>query len=121
LNCKDLVFDGQVQTEKRINLLYDDVTHHYHVIGSMTFAFARRFVCKGCNKGCEMGEMHRCQETCSDCLSVPPCPYDDVRIPCESCNRQFRSRACFVNQKSNKIGKIPFVKRREIVPYVINL
>jgi hypothetical protein len=41
----------------------------------------------------------------SDCMSVPPCPYDDVRIQCESCNRQFRSRACFDNHKTNKIGK----------------
>jgi hypothetical protein len=38
-------------------------------------------------------------------MSVPPCPYDDVRIPCESCNRQFRIRACFDNHKTNKIGK----------------
>jgi hypothetical protein len=25
-NCKDLVFDGQIESEKRINLLYDGVT-----------------------------------------------------------------------------------------------
>jgi hypothetical protein len=86
LNCKDLVFDGQVESEKRINLIYDDVTHHYHVINSMTGALARRFVCKGCNKGCKCADMHRFQETCSNCMSVPPCPYDDVRVPCESCN-----------------------------------
>jgi hypothetical protein len=49
--------------------------------------------------------MHRCQCTCSDCISVPPCSYTDVRIPCESCNRQFRSRACFDKHKTNKIGK----------------
>jgi hypothetical protein len=27
LNCKDLAFDGQVESEKRINLIYDDVTN----------------------------------------------------------------------------------------------
>jgi hypothetical protein len=32
LNCSDMIFDGQVESENRINLLYDDVTHHYHVI-----------------------------------------------------------------------------------------
>jgi hypothetical protein len=41
LNCKDIMFDGQVQSEKRINLLYNDVTHHYHVINSMTVALSR--------------------------------------------------------------------------------
>jgi hypothetical protein len=68
LNCKDLVFNRQVETEKRINLLYDVVTHHYHVINSIPGAFARRFGCKDCNKGCERGVTHRCQETCNDCM-----------------------------------------------------
>jgi hypothetical protein len=64
--------------------------------------------------------MHRCQETCSDCMSVPPCPYTEVRILCESCNRQFSSRTCFDKHKTNKIGKKTYQKRREIVLYVIN-
>jgi hypothetical protein len=99
------MFDGQVESEKRFNLLYDYVKHHFHVINSVTGALSRRYVCKSCNKGCESGVTHKCQETCSDCMSVPPCSYADVRIPCESCNRQFRSRACFGRHKSNKMGK----------------
>ena len=35
LNCDDACFDGQVESEKRINLLYDDVEHHYHVINNI--------------------------------------------------------------------------------------
>jgi hypothetical protein len=120
LNCKDSVFDGQIESEKRINLHYDDVTHFYHVINTVTGELARRFVCKGCNKGCKSGEMHRCQETCSDYMLVSPCPYTDVRIPCDSYYTQFRSRACLNNHKTNKLGKRQFVKRREIVPYAIN-
>jgi hypothetical protein len=81
-----MISDGQVESEKKINL-YDNVTRHYHVINSVTGALARRFVCEGCNKECERGVMQRCQETCSDCMSVPPCSYAVVRIPCESCNR----------------------------------
>jgi hypothetical protein len=79
------MFDGQVESEKTINLLYDDVSHHYHVINNVTGALSWKYFCKGCNKGCESGITIRCQETCSDCMSVPPCPYADVRIPCESC------------------------------------
>ena len=48
LNCEDM-FHGQVQTEKRINLLYDNVARHYHAIVSITGAMAER-VCKACNK-----------------------------------------------------------------------
>jgi hypothetical protein len=44
LNCEDLVFDGQVESEKRIKLLYDDVTHHYHVINSVTSYVAKVFL-----------------------------------------------------------------------------
>jgi hypothetical protein len=60
LNCDDIVFDGQVEYEKRINLLYDDVSKHYHVIGNLTGAMAQRYVCRGCNKGCRRGVTHKC-------------------------------------------------------------
>jgi len=63
------MFDGHMESEKRINLLYDDVSHHYYVIKSVTGALSRQYVCKGCNKGCESGVTHRCQETCSDYVS----------------------------------------------------
>ena len=53
-------------------------------------------------------------------VSVAPCPYSDVRIPCESCNRQFRSRACFDRHKTTKIEKKTYVKIRGTVPRVIN-
>ena len=36
LNCDYVYFDGKVESEKRINLLYDDVEHHYHVINNIT-------------------------------------------------------------------------------------
>ena len=66
------MFDGQVESEKRINLLYDDVKTHFHVINSVTGALSRRYVCKGCNKGRESGVTHKCHGTCSDCMSNPP-------------------------------------------------
>jgi len=49
LNCEVVMFDGQVQTKKRINLLYDDVARHCHVIVNITGAMAKRYVCKACN------------------------------------------------------------------------
>jgi len=66
LHCEDITFDGHVESQKRINLLYDNVKHHLHVINSVTGALSRRFVCKGCNKGCESGVTYKCQGTCSD-------------------------------------------------------
>jgi hypothetical protein len=42
LNCDTIYFYGQVQTEKRINLFYDEVEHHYHVITNVTGAMAKR-------------------------------------------------------------------------------
>ena len=35
LNCDEIYFDGQVNSDKRINLVYDDVGHHYHVITNL--------------------------------------------------------------------------------------
>jgi len=87
------------------------------VINNLTAAVTRRYVCRGCNIGCERGVTHRCQETCSDCMPVPPCPYADVRIPCETRNRRFRIRACFDKQDEQVGWKIC---RRETVPSVID-
>jgi len=42
LNCDDKVFDGQVESEKRISLLYDFVSKHYHVMNNLTVAMTRR-------------------------------------------------------------------------------
>jgi len=103
LNCEDIYFDGQGVSEKRINLVYDDVKRHYHVINNITGAMARRYICKGCNKGCRRGETHKCVETCNDCRSVPPCTFSEARVPCESCNRHFRSRSCIEKHKTNKL------------------
>jgi hypothetical protein len=46
---------------------------------------------------------HKCEEACSDCMSIPPCMFSNVRIPCEACNRNFRSQTCFDRQKTNKL------------------
>jgi hypothetical protein len=54
---KDTVFDGQVQSEKRLNLLYDEGTRHYHVITNITGAMAKRYVCKECGKDVLKGTM----------------------------------------------------------------
>jgi hypothetical protein len=42
LHCEDVIDDGRVECEKRLNLLYDDVTRHYHVITSLTGAMTKR-------------------------------------------------------------------------------
>ena len=70
------MFDGQVESEKRINLLHDDVAKHYHVINSVTGALSRKYFCNGCNRGCESGVTHRCQETYSDI-----CQFRHVHTP----------------------------------------
>jgi hypothetical protein len=50
LHCDSIMFGGGGQEKKRLNLLYDDVTRHYHVITNLTVAMAKRYVCTACNK-----------------------------------------------------------------------
>ena len=71
-----------MESSKRINLLYDDDTRHNHVITNLTEAMAKRYVYRDCNKGCSHGVRHMCDQTCSDCMTSPPCEYVCVRIPC---------------------------------------
>jgi hypothetical protein len=76
LRCDSLMFDGQVNAIPRINLLYDDFNRLYHVITNLTGAMAKRYVCNGCNRGCKRGVTHKCEVSCSDCMTVPPCVPD---------------------------------------------
>jgi len=50
LACEDIIFEGQVDSPKRINLLYDDVEQHYHVIVNITGSMAKKYICNVCNK-----------------------------------------------------------------------
>jgi hypothetical protein len=105
-SCDRMMFDGQTDSQQRINLLYDDVTRHYHVINSLTGALMRNYVCTACNKGCKWGITHTCDQTCSDCMASPPCiQKQGVRIPCNDCNRTFRSQSCYDNHKAGSSTK----------------
>jgi len=116
LYFEDVLFDGQVESEKRINLLYDDTTYYYHVITYITGTMAKTYVCKGCNKGCKRDVTYKCEQSCSDCMSVPPCAFYDVRIPCESCSRNFRSPTYFDKHKKKELrGKTVCEQKRNCV------
>ena len=112
LACEDVIFQGQVDSSKKINRLYDDVEQHYHVIVNITGAMPKTYVCKACNKWCRQDVTHVCEETCSDCMASPPCVVSAVRIPCSECNRHFRSKACFANHKQSTSKKKTVCGRR---------
>jgi len=67
-----MLFEGQVASTKSLNILYDDVERHYHVIAKFTAATARRYVCKWFNKSRRLDVTHACDQTCSDCMACPP-------------------------------------------------
>ena len=85
--------------------MYDEVKRHYHVIANLTGAMSKRYICEACNQSSRSAVTHRCREKCTDCMSIPPCICTDVRIPCDACNRTFRSQACFDKHKTNKLKK----------------
>ena len=99
LSCDDIMFEGQVVSSKRLNILYDDVKWHYYVTVKLTAAMAKKYVCKVCNKACTSDVTHVCDQTCSDCMACPPCAFAEVRIPCDDRHRHFRNPTCFANHK----------------------
>ena len=103
LNCDKIMFEGCVESTERLNLLYDEVTRNYHVIGNLTGAMARRYVCKASGKGCRRDVTHTCDQTCSNCMAIPPCVATGVRIPCAESERLFRSHTSFSSHK-RRIG-----------------
>jgi len=85
LYCDSIHFECQVESPKRINLLFVEVNQLYHVIPNLTGAMAKRYVCRACNKGCRQGMTNICDQTCSDCMTSPSCSFVGVRIPCGEC------------------------------------
>jgi len=65
LNCDNKIFEGQVTSEKRVNLLYDEDKRHYHVITNLTGAISKRYICEASNQSYRSGvtqvsrKMHR--------------------------------------------------------------
>jgi len=53
-NCEDIYFDGGVESEKRINLVYDDVNKHFHVINSFTGAWRDNMYAEVVMKGVDV-------------------------------------------------------------------
>ena len=104
LNCNSIMYQGRVESDKSINLLFDEVARHYHFIGSLTGAMVKRFVCEGFNKGCRYGVEYTSGQTCSECMVRPPCISAMPRIPCDLGNRQFRNQTCFANHKRKPVG-----------------
>ena len=86
------MFEWRVESTERFNLLYDEITGHYHVIGNLTAAMARNYVCKACGKGCSRDVTHTCDQTCSCCMESQPCVATVVRIPCADCDIIFVTR-----------------------------
>ena len=99
LNCDSIKYQVHVESNKRVNLLFDEVTRHYHVIYNLTRAVAKIYVCEGFKKGCRYGGAHTCEQTCSDCVVSLPCKYAGSRIPCDLCIRHLRSQTCFHKHK----------------------
>ena len=51
LNCDEIIYEGRVETSERLNMLYDEVTRHYHVIGNLTAAMAKGMCAKRAARG----------------------------------------------------------------------
>ena len=74
---------------------------------------AKQYVWRGWNKRCWRDVTYTFDQSCNDCMSVPPCVFLGLRIPCESCNINFRSQKCFDNHKKNTArGKTVFERKR---------
>ena len=56
------MFEGQDDSPKRLNILYDEAEQHYHVIANLTDAMAKENVCKGCSKVCKRDIAHVCEQ-----------------------------------------------------------
>jgi len=53
-----MMYEGQVDSSKHLNLFYDDVERHYHVITNFTMVMAKKYLCNECHKSCTRDITH---------------------------------------------------------------
>ena len=63
LGCADIMFEGQVDSSKQLNLLYDEVERNYLPIINLTGEMAKKYVCSACYKSCRRDITHFCDQT----------------------------------------------------------
>ena len=73
LSCDSIMFEGRVESSKRINLLYDDVGHHYHVITNITGVMAKRYVCEA-QEWYPLASVFNFKKVFMYSRKRPPCP-----------------------------------------------
>jgi len=89
VDCRDIIFDGQGTSEKRINQLYDDVNRHYHVIANLTGAMVKRYVYKALTR-----DVRQMSRTSLKRHLMIACPFHHAYI------HTFESRASLVTERS---------------------
>ena len=112
VSCEDIMFEGQVDSPKGLNILYVAVERHYHVITNLTGAVVEKYVCKGCSKAGKRDIAHVSDQTCSNCMVSPPCAFAEFRIPCDDCHGHFRNVACFAKHRRRTSNRKSVCERK---------
>ena len=71
LGFDDIMFEGQVDTSKSLNLPYGDVGRHYHIITNLNGAMAKRYVCSACHRSCRRDITHVCDQIAATVRRAP--------------------------------------------------
>ena len=113
LNCDRIMFEGQVVSSKRLNILYNDLTRHYHVIGNLTAALANLYLCNACGNGCTRDVTHTIRRvvTVWQALRVYQ---QEFESPVSKATDAFAARHVLIITRKNKVTKRPSVSVRGI-------
>jgi len=63
LGCDDVMYEGQIDSSKHLNLLYYDVERYYRVITNLIEAMANKYVFNACHKCCVRDITNICDQT----------------------------------------------------------
>jgi len=105
-NGKTILFDGNVQSQKYIDILYDTASKHFNTIVNIAGAFNVKDYCRDCKVGTDLVNSHTCKTKCRMCRSLTGCPLSGaVVVSCDDYGKDFFPKRALMRTSHSYSGK----------------
>ena len=110
LSYINIMFERQLLSAKRLNILYDDVERRYRMFTNLKGAPERRYVSKACNKSCRRDVTHVCDQTVATERRMPLARWKVFEYHARNAIDSLEIRRVSINTRNVRRTKEPYVR-----------